>query len=507
MNYMDQQPTDAAKEQAYQAAVKPYLAPLAVDNGHQVPDTYADAVPGLTAIKAKIAQLGLQSGGQGLINVGAGGAVFDPVTKKPLFQNTSEKPQLIQAADGSYAWATPGGSAVPVTYGGAGGQQPMQQAPSGQMPQGAMQQKKPLAQIYAEGAALANQGGPGVNSAAGDQYVQQQMQANGYKVNPTADGQPVMGAPKGGGPVSMLSADDVKSLGLPAGTVAQREANGKVSILEKPGEGDKVPLGYQYNADHTALQPIPGGPADSASQLASTGMSPDAITDAAWDKILNGKDVPGMGKAAVQQRAAIRNQVAEIAKDAGVSPQDLVTTQGRNKALQASLTNLQKQGDVMAKNEETFNNNAQVMLNLSDQVGRSGIPAFNNLILNAKNNIQGDPTTASFLASRNLVAQEYAKIASGATGAAGSTEGAQEHALSLINTAQTPDQLRSVIGTLGKDIQGQKQATADQLNIVRSHMSDFGAHQASPAGQAGPIQNQTQANQPAQSGWSIQKVQ
>jgi hypothetical protein len=64
-------------------------------------------------------------------------------------------------------------------------------------------------------------------------------------------------APKVGDSVSTLSPDDVKSLGLPAGTVAQRDSKGKVSILSKgdgfnansPQElGDPTKTGQDYLA-------------------------------------------------------------------------------------------------------------------------------------------------------------------------------------------------------------------------------------------------------------------
>lgn len=247
---------------------------------------------------------------------------------------------------------------------------------------------------------------------------------------------------------STLTADEVKANGLPPGTVAQKDSNGRITVVSKGGDAN--------------------GAVDS-------GLSTDAVENAAWDKILMGKTIPGFSKNAIDQRTAVANKVAEIAKQSGVSPQELSTTQGRVKALQSSMTNLQKQVDVQAKNEETFLNNADIMLKLSDKVGRSGVPAFNGLILKAKTNFSGDPDAAAFAAARNIVANEYSKIASGATGAAGATQGSQEHALSLINNAQTPEQLQSVIATLHEDIEGQKRASLDQLDLIHQRMQQFGS--------------------------------
>ena len=115
INYLDSQTTPQAKEAAYQNAVKPFLAPLAAANGHQVPDDYASAQAGIDAMRAKIATLGAAPGqNSALINVGAGGAIFDPITKQPIFQNNQKPPQLVTGADGRQYWATPGGAATPI---------------------------------------------------------------------------------------------------------------------------------------------------------------------------------------------------------------------------------------------------------------------------------------------------------------------------------------------------------------------------------------------------------
>lgn len=254
-------------------------------------------------------------------------------------------------------------------------------------------------------------------------------------------------------------------------TAVQLKKAGRAQV--QGGGFGHAPMGYRFKSDGS-LEAIPGGPSDPNSNPID--LSPDAVTNSAWDLIMGGK-MPSLGrsKEALAVRGQIMNEVAKIAKAAGVSPQDLATQPGRVKALQASLQNLQKQSDVMEKSEETFQNNANVLLNLSDQVSRSGIPAFNQFLLHVKTNYRGDPQAASFLAARNLVAQEYAKIASSATGAAGSSDTAQAHALSLINTAQTPEQLRAVIHTLGQDIDGQKAATERQLLQISSRMQQFGA--------------------------------
>jgi hypothetical protein len=70
----------------------------------------------------------------------------------------------------------------------------------------------------------------------------------------------------------------------------------------------------------------------------------------AWDKILNGINPQySRGKTGDKVRNAVNNRVAQIAKDNNVSPQDLVTVAGRNKAIQGSLNYTVKQQDALER--------------------------------------------------------------------------------------------------------------------------------------------------------------
>lgn len=216
-----------------------------------------------------------------------------------------------------------------------------------------------------------------------------------------------------------------------------------------------------------------------------TDLTPEAIENMAWDKVLTGANPQySRGKSGDVIRNQVNNRVAEIAKTAGVSAQELATVQGRNKAIQSSLAYTQKNADALDRQEETFEANFGNMLKLGQRVSRTGIPAFNKMLLNAKSNIAGDPDTAAFLTARNLAAQEYAKIAMGATGAGGTTDSAREHALEAINSAQTPEQLEAVHAALQQDIRNQKQANIDKLNDLNNRKMHFGSTVVQPSSTA-----------------------
>jgi hypothetical protein len=92
-----------------------------------------------------------------------------------------------------------------------------------------------MGQIAAQATQLVNSGLMTPQQA--DQWVAQQARAAGVQFTPDS-GAPAAQAPQG-----------------QPQTLAQAIAAGK-------GRGQSAPSGYQWNADHTGLEPIPGGPAD-----------------------------------------------------------------------------------------------------------------------------------------------------------------------------------------------------------------------------------------------------
>lgn len=237
--------------------------------------------------------------------------------------------------------------------------------------------------------------------------------------------------------------------------------------------GARAPMGYRFTASGD-LEAIPGGPADRSSQMAAGNLSDDAMNNAAWKTILTGDSgIRGYSKEAVAQRAQIMNKVADIAKQAGVSPQELSTTAGRNKALQSSLTNLQKQSDVMQKSEQGFQNNLDQALQLSDELDRTGSPVLNKWLLGGRAAL-GDPKVAAFDAAINAASVDYARIMSGQTGAGGTPISTAEEAKQLLRKELSNQSLQAVAEVLHKDIMGQQSAVDQQRQTILGAMQAFG---------------------------------
>lgn len=233
----------------------------------------------------------------------------------------------------------------------------------------------------------------------------------------------------------------------------------------------KAPSGYRWKGDGSGLEPIPGGPADSSGT--GQGLTTDAIDNSAWTYIATGKlPAVGRGKEGVAQRTAVMNHAAQIAKDAGIPSSELQTVPGRNKALQSSLTNLQKLSDVMEKSEQGFQNNTQTALELSNKVDRTGSPVLNKWILGGKA-AMGDPDVQALDAAINTMAVDYARIMSGATGAGGTPISTAEEAKSMIKKELSDKSLRAVVDVLNRDIAGQQSAVHNQRGKILGAMQSM----------------------------------
>jgi hypothetical protein len=268
-------------------------------------------------------------------------------------------------------------------------------------------------------------------------------------------------------PKVLSQAGGSQSSGLPFGFAPKKSAQ------------DNAPSGYRYSADGSRLEPIPGGPADT-SGAEQDALSPDAVTNMAWEQILEGKHPQySRGKAGDAIRNKVNNRVADIAKQAGVSPAQLATTQGRTKALQGSLNNLQKRSSMIETQAQTFSKNADLALSLVQRISQGGSPAINKFKQHLKLKFMGDPDVAAYMAAVQTAQQEYAKIASGALGAGGSTDASRAESRELLDAANSPEQLAKVVATMKQDIANQKAANDSELADLGTRMTQFGTPPAS----------------------------
>ena len=176
-----------------------------------------------------------------------------------------------------------------------------------------------------------------------------------------------------------------------------------------------------------------------------------AINNAAARYNIDGTLPPmGMGKGGATARSLILNRAAELAS--GVDGTDQRVAQLTTKAIASTLLQLKKTKTMIKAFEEMANKNADIALEMSAKVDRSGNPVVNRWFLAANNKIAGDVDTATFNTAVNVFANEYAKIMSGSMGNTPVSDSARKEAHEILNTAQTPAQLRANIKLLQREM-------------------------------------------------------
>jgi hypothetical protein len=179
----------------------------------------------------------------------------------------------------------------------------------------------------------------------------------------------------------------------------------------------------------------------------------------------------GRGQQGPREIASILKEAAAQAAARGDTPEAQRVAQLSNKANAAALNKLQTQQTMVGAFEKNFTKNADMAEQLSGAVDRTGIPLVNKWVNAGKRAVTGDPDLSAFDASVKATVNEYAKIVSGATGGAGAAQGEISKIEGLLNAAQTPDQVKAVLGLMRKETQNRMAAFDDEKAQLTSSMT------------------------------------
>jgi protein-tyrosine-phosphatase len=195
----------------------------------------------------------------------------------------------------------------------------------------------------------------------------------------------------------------------------------------------------------------------------------DTLEMDAYRYLTDGTLPPNMGRGqqGAEQATKIRNRASELAKQAGVPVDEIRMAQLTNKAQVGVILQLGKARAQILQFEKTAEANADLALQASERVDRSGVPVLNRWIQAGRVNVQGDPEASRFHAATETFVNEYAKVMSGGYGAAATTEGAQNRAHTLLNTAQTKEQFRAVVDQLRKEMDNRVGSLNSQMDEER----------------------------------------
>lgn len=193
-------------------------------------------------------------------------------------------------------------------------------------------------------------------------------------------------------------------------------------------------------------------------------------------KIAAGGDLPqlGSGKESSQWRRAILQKAAQIQNGRGISGGDSNLAQADVKANRSALLQAQKQYTATVGFDDTFQRNVKEVLRLAPQGVGGSSPIFNRWIQAGRKNVSGDPAVSAFNVAVNTAANEYAKLASGASGGAVTSDSARHEAMEILNNAQTLPQLRAAIRQMQIDGHNRVIALDTQLDRLRGNISGAG---------------------------------
>lgn len=201
-----------------------------------------------------------------------------------------------------------------------------------------------------------------------------------------------------------------------------------------------------------------------------------ATVDFYAQKIAAGGDLPafGQGKEAAAWRQAILKRAAQIQQGNGLTGGDSNLAQADVKANRSALLQAQKQYTATVGFEDTFQRNVNEVLRLAPSGVGGSAPIFNRWIQAGRKNISGDPAVSRFNVAVNTAANEYAKLASGASGGAVTSDSARHEAMQILNNAQTLPQLQAAIKQMQIDGHNRVLAMDGQIKRLRGNISGAG---------------------------------
>jgi len=200
--------------------------------------------------------------------------------------------------------------------------------------------------------------------------------------------------------------------------------------------------------------------------ITSNLLTPEAIGMAADQFNLNGTLPPAISRSPVAV-AKILDEAAK--KNEGKTGVDVAVNRDANKADAKSLANITKQTDMIQSFENTALKNLDMLVDQSKKVKRSDFPLINRAIITGKLGT-GDPEAAKFLAIVKPFVDEYAKILSGQTGAAGASDTARREASEIISPYFSPDQISQLKPFITQELNNRTGSLHSQIQEIQNRM-------------------------------------
>jgi hypothetical protein len=265
---------------------------------------------------------------------------------------------------------------------------------------------------------------------------------------------------------TLLTANEIATLGLPKGTVVERDEYGGLNVVSKPDS-----MSPEAFAQKKKLAQIEQGPAwaalskpiavpfgatlvdpRSGRQLYTSGVDPAAIELGANYFIANGGKYPPNARSPMMQ-----SQIAAAAQNkmdsAGLTMDDLVSKGIGIRARIASATQLGRLQAGTMVNEDTVRGSAQMLTQLIAKGAASPGPitGINQLQQWASRNTN-NPDAVNLYNGINTYANEYARVMTGTTGGTPSSDSARNEAAKRLVTGYNGKTLQSAMDFMNREM-------------------------------------------------------
>lgn len=259
----------------------------------------------------------------------------------------------------------------------------------------------------------------------------------------------------------------------PLGPVLTPEALSRAVMPPTP-EWERIPAGelprgarFGQRNRETGQEDLDWAPRESSG--VNIQMPATAVSRLAEQYVTTGVLPPGISRNP-RLAAQVYAEADAIAAAQGITPQDQAWRGANYQANNQGLRALQRQRTLVQSFERTALSNLELAQRLSRQLARTDYPLVNRALMTGQLQ-SGNTLVAQYVNALIGARTEYAKVLSGATGAAGLTDSAREEAEVLFSQYASPDQFDALVDVARQEMRNRIVAFDDQESYLREQMT------------------------------------
>ena len=208
--------------------------------------------------------------------------------------------------------------------------------------------------------------------------------------------------------------------------------------------------------------------ADNAPQKSLAGWSKDGYEIAVKRTILEGTST--LSRYSKDQKALIDNGIAEVAKGANMTPQELLSQAPERKAKALALNQTEKDLSMITPFKEMLDLNGTIAAQLAHNVMKTDSKLANTAINKLSSNVTNNPDLAEFLAQIEVVQAEANRVINNPRLVGTLSFEAKKEMNAILDGSMTLESTERVINRLKKDGDNRINKMADQTQKLRSSL-------------------------------------